>query len=809
MQDRTTEAGKSAAMQQPEANFVGTVEGGGNDSTLPHSAKGLGERFLEDQKQIWTSPSQLRWSDANWLVPLSGITAGLFVTDAEMSRHISHNPTTVSHYNTLSTATVGALLGGAGAMWLLSYPRHDSHWRETGFLAGEAAINSLIVTEAMKYSFGRQRPYQGNGDGDFFKGGASFPSEHSAAAWSVAGVVAHEYPGPLTKILVYSMASLVDYSRFRAREHFPSDVFVGSIVGNLVAENIYNQHHDFELGGSTWDTLRNHLREASKSSSAYMGSPYVPLDSWVYPAMERLIAWGYINSAMLGMRPWTRIECARLLNEIKEPVRGSGPHGEMAMRLYDQLAREFGGEMELGSGKPNESARIESLYARATEITGHPIEDDYGNYHFGQTILNDYGRPYAQGLNAIDGFSAWAAEGSLVGYVQGEYQHAGAIPALPLSARFAIAQEDHVAVPPPIYTPAVDRFELINAYVAIKFANWQVSYGKQSLWLGPDDFGSMLFTNNIAPANLFLINRVAPFKLPWKFSWLGAFRVQAFLGQLTDQTFVVRDGVMLGQWGQYLSQQPYLQGYKVSFKPLPNVEMGFAGTTVFAGGGTPLTLDTYLHSLFPNIGNRAVSGLNQEDGRSGFDFNARVPKLQKWLTFTFDSFAEDEFSCLTEMQKCAFQAGFYMPQIPGIPKLDFRVDGGTTNPIVFPGCLGCFYTNNSFPQSYTNGGNLIGTWIGRASQGEEAQSTYWLSSRNKLQFSYRHRKIDGLVLAGGGTQNDAGVSATAWISSSMELTGSVQWEKWNIPVLAPKAQTDIASSLGITFWPHNCKLGIQ
>src|SRR6266446_5337793 len=162
--------------------------------------QGLGKRFFEDQEQIWASPANIRFSDTQWLVPVSGITAGLFVTDGDFSKHLSQNPTTISHYKTLSNAGVGALVGGAGGMWLLGHVRHNDHWSETGFLAGEAAINSLVAVETLKYSLGRQRPFQGNGSGSFFQSsGTSFPSEHSAAAWSVAGVIAHEYPGPLTK----------------------------------------------------------------------------------------------------------------------------------------------------------------------------------------------------------------------------------------------------------------------------------------------------------------------------------------------------------------------------------------------------------------------------------------------------------------------------------------------------------------------------------------------------------------------------------------------------------------------------------
>src|SRR5690348_13645488 len=41
----------------------------------------LGRNFLQDQEQIWTSPTRLRFSDTEWLVPLAGISAGLLTTD--------------------------------------------------------------------------------------------------------------------------------------------------------------------------------------------------------------------------------------------------------------------------------------------------------------------------------------------------------------------------------------------------------------------------------------------------------------------------------------------------------------------------------------------------------------------------------------------------------------------------------------------------------------------------------------------------------------------------------------------------------
>jgi membrane-associated phospholipid phosphatase len=60
------------------------------------------------------------------------------------------------------------------------------------------------------------------------------PSEHAINVWSLTHVVAAEYPGWRTRTLVYSMATTVSFSRVIARQHFPSDVIVGSTFGYLI-----------------------------------------------------------------------------------------------------------------------------------------------------------------------------------------------------------------------------------------------------------------------------------------------------------------------------------------------------------------------------------------------------------------------------------------------------------------------------------------------------------------------------------------------------------------------------------------------
>ena len=61
-------------------------------------------------------------------------------------------------------------------------------------------------------------------------------------AWSSAAVIASEYPGILTKLTVYGLATGVTVTRVAARQHFPSDVLVGSAVGWMIGRYVFHRH---------------------------------------------------------------------------------------------------------------------------------------------------------------------------------------------------------------------------------------------------------------------------------------------------------------------------------------------------------------------------------------------------------------------------------------------------------------------------------------------------------------------------------------------------------------------------------------
>jgi hypothetical protein len=223
-----------------------------------------------------------------------------------------------------------------------------------------------------------------------------------------------------------------------------------------------------------------------------------------------------------------------------------------------------------------------------------------------------------------------------------------------------------------------------------------------------------------------------------------------------------------------------------------------AKTTLYGGPGNPLTAKTFFQSSLA----LHVSGEPLGDGRSFADFAYRIPRLRDWLTLYGEGFNEDEITPLTYPRKSVWQGGLYLAKVPRMNKLDLRVEGGTTSPPDFPTCNGCFYHNFQYLNGFTNNGQLMGTWIGRAAQGEMARSDYWFSPTKKIGIEFRHRKIDPQFLPQGGTQNDLALNSDFLTKSGFRFSGMLQYERWQIPLLATSLQSNLTASLQLGYWPH-------
>ncbi len=206
-------------------------------------------RTLEDQKELYLSP--FKPSNFKWDALVLGGTTALLIED----RHIE-NALPGGHYTFYQTSSDIAIAGlGAGlaGVWMWGIKGDHPHAREMGDLELETLINTFLIYTPMQYIAARQRPGEGNGHGDFLRHSSintSFPGGHAMFAWAMATVAAREYPKPWVRAVVYTAALTVTAGRFLGRDHWSSDMFVGTALGIGVGTHIFNAHCNPELSSS-------------------------------------------------------------------------------------------------------------------------------------------------------------------------------------------------------------------------------------------------------------------------------------------------------------------------------------------------------------------------------------------------------------------------------------------------------------------------------------------------------------------------------------------------------------------------------
>jgi membrane-associated phospholipid phosphatase len=202
---------------------------------------------VQDEGAILTSPLRMRAKDLLWIAPF-GLATGIAIDyDAHAMRSLGFDAQRQNDFRHVSDVGLYGPVAGIVAGYGVGAIRHDDYLKQTAVIAGEAMADSVILNEGLKYAINRQTPSQGDGTGRFWPHGTktwpdgqSMPSNHSIAVWSFAHVVAARYPGWGTRLVVYSLATTVSASRVIAREHFPSDVLVGSTLGYLIGGYVAN-----------------------------------------------------------------------------------------------------------------------------------------------------------------------------------------------------------------------------------------------------------------------------------------------------------------------------------------------------------------------------------------------------------------------------------------------------------------------------------------------------------------------------------------------------------------------------------------
>ncbi|HID32106.1 MAG TPA: phosphatase PAP2 family protein [bacterium (Candidatus Stahlbacteria)] len=228
------------------------------------------EGYLHSTGKIITGP--LRWRGEDWFRALTVTAAGAAIYYHD---RLTHN---------LKIESEGYEIGATlfrpfGDPKFLIIPLSGLYiygtFRNQRLKASSlAAFKSLIIssffTLAMKYAAHRRRPRFGDyreWEGPSFKHyHLSFPSGHASTAFSVLTIFATVYDDqPLIPVTLYTTAILTSLSRVYDREHWPSDVYFGALVGIITAKTVVNREEGREMNlspeiGEDWFGLKIELK---------------------------------------------------------------------------------------------------------------------------------------------------------------------------------------------------------------------------------------------------------------------------------------------------------------------------------------------------------------------------------------------------------------------------------------------------------------------------------------------------------------------------------------------------------------------
>lgn len=531
------------------------------------------------------------------------------------------------------------------------------------------------------------------------------------------------------------------------------------------------------------------------------GSTNVPMDSWIYPALERLAAMGLVPDQSASIRPWTRQECRRQVREAEDILHGFGSLDHDS----DQDVRIEAGhllpqlEYELQEPDGAATATLESSYIRAATIAGPALSD---GYHFGQTWWNDYGRPLGRGTSFLAGYSVRSIAGRFFFHVRQEMQADPGLPPVTQAEASLFNDLDNVpfsapaAIPPQIIPqpqPALAAYvrqRPLDLYAGVAFAGNQLSFGKQEIFWGPTTMGPWSFSSNAEPTYNVRLVATRPHPFPF-LPKLGSYRYDLVFGKLSGHKYPAR---------------PYFNGQKFDVTVTKYLEMSVTRWSVLWGVGHPMTLGSLKRNLFSgtSTGSTFAYGDRSDPGdrKSGFDFRLHVPGLSNYVTLYADSYADDEPNPIDAPRRVAWQPGVYLARLPWAPHADLRFEVSSSQELAKDEGGTRFFINNQYRDSNTNKGFLLGNAVGRDARAMEGRVGYWFSARTRLEGGYRQTKGSGRFLPGGSTISDGFVNARISFGRAWMAEAFAQYERFLVPSYLPGSQHNVSARLQVTWTPH-------
>jgi hypothetical protein len=428
----------------------------------------------------------------------------------------------------------------------------------------------------------------------------------------------------------------------------------------------------------------------------------IPLDSQIYVELETLDGLGYLDTYFSEIRPFSRVEAARLTLEAERNMKLEEKYEPLAVKLTKTLEMELSEEIGWlrNNAEDNQPSivhplqRFDAQYVYSAGSRRHWLFGPNGpmNAQEGTPLLpNNDGLQTDPGSNEIVRASGWAGFGSfLTTYAEGAA-------AGPLTHNI----------------PGTSRGQLLSAEAVVSLGNQAISFGQQERWWGIGQWGSLAQGNNAKPFYALTWQNIHPRYLPWILRYLGPGRRQIFLGQLdADRAF---------------AQHPWIGGHILVFKPLPWFEFGATREIIFGGRNN----DHYNFGGFLGRFSGIATG-SPENGNTksqgGIFLKLHIPKLRGLQIYQEMNGADNltkevpQLGHYMPFLAVSYQGGAYLPRLTEDGLTDLRIEWVLN--------CGGYGVEDGSSLYYTYDGQLLGHPIGPNATQVNMQFGRWLGGIN-------------------------------------------------------------------------------
>ena len=411
-------------------------------------------------------------------------------------------------------------------------------------------------------------------------------------------------------------------------------------------------------------------------------SSNIPLDSYIYTYLDKLDGLGYLNDMQTGTKPYTRMQAAKWLQSIMGILSTDGDVPPYVWSMIDQLRTDLSHELSVLKGEENVKIAIKEASWSNSHYNGQALAHPRTKSVYQPLNVNSNGYHLAEDFNTA---LTLEFEGIVNNY-------------------FLIHATPHL-----LYNDDEDfELSLESGYIKTHLGNMGIQLGKDAMWWGQGQRGSLLLTNNMTPLTTLKLTNIEPIEFYQMLSFLGEMNTTVFFSKLEDDRTDVRD--------------PSFAGVRMDFTPTSNFTFAGAFSGIIGGEGRELSSSDYLDLI---TGKNAD---NTQDEKwnliAGIDFRWRLPKLNGVQLYG-EIYGEDQAGSFPPLPyKNAYLLGLYFPRLTSDGSWDLQVEAARTNNV--------WYIHWVYRDGYTYDNNIIGDSMGHNAERFYARLNHYSADSSVL-----------------------------------------------------------------------------